>query len=54
MEPEGGGALKYVVMAVVGLLVAGGVAALIVLKQMKTDKEPGGGDSPAPSATSAP
>jgi hypothetical protein len=55
IEPEGGGALKYVVIVLVGLLVVGGVVALLILKRMKTDKESvDSKDAPTPAATSTP
>ena len=48
-----GGALKYVVFVLVGLLVVGGLAALLILKRMKQDEAPAPpGDTPAPAATS--
>ena len=55
VEPESGGALKYVIIALVGLLVVGGIAALLVLKRMKQKKDSAPpGDAPTPAATSTP
>ncbi|MHC4249257.1 MAG: FHA domain-containing protein [Planctomycetota bacterium] len=54
-EPEGGGALKYVVIVLVGLLVVGGLAALLILKRMKAKNDsPAPEDAPTPAATSTP
>jgi len=54
VEPGGGGALKYVIIALVGLLVVGGLAALLVLNHMKKKDGAGSKDAPAPAATSTP
>jgi len=54
VEPRGGGALKYVVIALVGLLVVGGLATLLVLNHMKKKDGADPGDAPAPAATSNP
>jgi predicted component of type VI protein secretion system len=54
-DPGGGGALKYVIIALVGLLVVGGLAALLILKRIKKDKDTAPpADAPTPAATSTP
>lgn len=55
VEPEGGGVLKYVVLVLVGLLVVGGLAALLILNRMKAEKDsPAPENAPTPEATSPP
>lgn len=55
VEPESGGALKYVVIVLVGLLVVGGIVALLVLGRMKAEeKSADPKDATTPAATSTP
>lgn len=55
VEPEGGGALKYVILVLVALVAVGALVVLFILKRPGEDEpSPAPGDAPPPAATSGP